>query len=103
MNFSEGRQGGCGRTPRTPPHNPPLLSTTRRNKYKLQKSESHYNLRKFSFCLRVVNIWNSLSDSVIDADMLNTFKSLGKHWLDQDVLYNFHSELTGTGGASVCM
>jgi len=79
------------------------LSTTRRNKYKLQKSESHYNLRKFSFCLRVVNIWNSLSDSVIDADTLNTFKSLGKHWLDQDVLYNFHSELTGTGGASVCM
>jgi len=24
MNFSEGRQGGCGRTPRTP-LNPPLL------------------------------------------------------------------------------
>ena len=33
-----------------------------------------------------------------------TFKSrLDKHWLDQDVLYNFHSELTGTGGASICM
>jgi len=38
------------------------------------------------------------------ADTLNTFKSrLDKHWLDQDVLYNFHSELTGTGGASICM
>jgi len=33
------------------------LSTTRGNKYKLQKSASHYNLRKFSFCSRVVNIW----------------------------------------------
>jgi len=32
------------------------LSTTRGNKYKLQKSASHYNLRKFSFCSRVVNI-----------------------------------------------
>ena len=33
-----------------------------------------------------------------------TFKSrLHKHWLDQDVLYNFHSELTGNGGASICM
>ena len=80
------------------------LSTTRENKYKLQKSASRYNLRKFSFCSRVVNIWNSLPDSVVDADTLNTFKSrLDKHWLDQDVLYNFYSELTGTGGASVCM
>jgi len=52
----------------------------------------------------VVNIWNSLPDSVVDADTLNTFKNrLDKHWLDQDVLYNFYSELTGTGGASICM
>jgi len=52
----------------------------------------------------VVNIWNSLSDSVVDADTLNTFKNrLDKHWLDQDVFYNFYSELTGTGGVSICM
>ena len=52
----------------------------------------------------MVNIWNSLPDSLVDADTLNTFKSrLDKHRLDQDVLYNFYSELTGTGGASVCM
>jgi len=68
------------------------LSTTMGNKYKLQKSASHYNLRKFSFCSRVVNTWNSLPDSVVDADTLNTFKNrLDKHWLDQNVLYNFHS------------
>jgi len=42
-------------------------------------------------------------DSVVDANTLNTFISLDKHWLDQDVLYNFHSELTGTGDASICM
>jgi len=57
-----------------------------------------YNLRKYSFCSRVVSIWNSLPHSVVDADTPNTFKSrLDKHWLDQDVLYSFHSELTGTG------
>ena len=40
---------------------------------------------------------------MVDADTLNTFKSrLNKHWLDQDILYNFHSELTGTGGATIC-
>jgi len=49
----------------------------------LQKSASHYNLRKFSFCSRVVNrpIWNSLPDSVVDADTLDIFKNrLDKHW-----------------------
>jgi len=45
-----------------------------------------------------------LPDSVVDADTLNIFKSrLDKHWLDQDVLYNFHSQLTGTGCALICM
>ena len=41
---------------------------------------------------------------MVDADTLNVFKNrLDKHWLDQDVLYNFHSKLTGTGGASISM
>ena len=30
-------------------------------------------------------------------------KTVERCWLDQDVLYNFHSELTGTGCASICM
>jgi len=48
----------------------------------------HANVRK---CGR-------LPDIVVDADTPNTFKSrLDKHCFDQDVLYNFHSELTGTG------
>ena len=58
------------------------------NKYKLQNSANDYKLRKFSFCSRVVNIWNSLPDSVVDADTHNTFKSrLDKQWLDQDVFF----------------
>jgi len=28
---------------------------------------------------------------------------LDKHWLHQDVVYNFNSELTGIGGASICI
>ena len=97
------------------------LSTTRGNKYKIvlcynglhfsaicitncRKVQAIITQHNFLFCSRVVNIWNSLPDSVVDADTLNTFKScLGRHWLDQDVLYNFHSELTGTGSPSICM
>jgi len=78
-----------------------MFSTTRGNKYKLQKNTSYYNLRKFSFSSRIVNIGNSLPDTVVDADTINTFKSrLDKHWLNQDVVYNFYAKLlTGTGGA----
>ena len=36
------------------------FNTTRGNRYKLQKFMCHYNIRKYSFCARVVNIWNSL-------------------------------------------
>ena len=48
----------------------------RGNKYIVQiaKNAGRYNLRKFSFCSRVVNIWNSLPDSVVDADTINTIK-----------------------------
>ena len=46
-----------------------MLSTTRG----IAKNASRYNLRKFSFCSRVVNIWNSLPDSVVDAYTINTF------------------------------
>ena len=50
------------------------------------------------------NIRNSLPDSLVDANTINIFKSrLDKHWLDQDILYNFHSELTETRGASIRM
>ena len=29
--------------------------------------------------------------------------SIDKHWLEQDVVYNFNSDLTGTGGGSICI
>jgi len=83
-----------------------IFSITRGNKYKLQKHASHYNLRKFSFCslIAIAHIWKCLLVSVVDADMINTFKSrLDKNWIDEDVVYHFNSKLNRTGGASgVC-
>ena len=44
-----------------------------------------------SFCSRVVDIWNSFPDSVVDTDAISTFKTrLDKHWHHQDVVYNFY-------------
>ena len=49
-----------------------------------------YDLRKFSFSNRVVNIWNSLPNWVVSANTTNTFKArLDKFWHNQDVVYDF--------------
>jgi len=80
------------------------FQTTRGNNYKLQKFVCHYNLRIYSFCSRVVNVWNSLSNNVVEADTINIFKNrLDKHWLNQEVLFNFNVDLTGSGSVPVCM
>jgi len=54
------------------------------------------NIRKFSFCKRVVSIWNSLPDDVILFASVNGFKSkLDKFWSTQSVLYDYEAKLTG--------
>jgi len=46
-----------------------------------------HDIRKYSLCSSVVNIWNSLPDCVVESDSVNSFTSrLDKHWADQDVL-----------------
>ena len=47
-----------------------------------------YDLRKYYFTNRAVNIWNSVH--VVLSDTVNTFKSrLDKFWQHQDVIYDF--------------
>jgi len=62
---------------------------TRGNNFRLSKNRSHYDLRKFSFTNRVVNIWNNLPNAVIDVDSFDLFKSrLDNFWMSQDVKYD---------------
>jgi len=51
------------------------LIRTRRNRYKLIQHHCHYDLRKFNFTNRVIPMWNSLSDHVVSAKTVNTFKN----------------------------
>jgi len=53
------------------------------------------------FCARIVNIWNSLPNSVVDACTVNAFKAcLDKFWQHQLVKSDFTTDLTGTGNRS---
>jgi len=77
-------------------------SNTRGNKYKLLNHTFHYDTRRYSFTVRIVNIWNSLPNSVVDVDTVCLIKArLDKFWMHQDVLYDFTADMTGIGDRSV--
>jgi len=64
----------------------------------LSKNRSHYDLRKFSFTNRIVNIRNSLPNAVVDVDSVDLFKSrLDNFWMFQNVKYDYTVNLAGTG------
>ena len=49
----------------------------------------------------VPHIWNSLSNHVVSADTVNTFKHrLDKFWSNQEVI-NYKADLVGTGNPSI--
>ena len=76
-------------------------SVTRGHDLCLEKFRSRNDLRKYFFTNRVVNNWNSLPSHVMHADSVNSFKSrLDKFWKSQDVLYDCHAEIHGTGSRS---
>jgi len=54
-------------------------------------------MRTFSFTNRIVNIWNSLPNAVVDVDSVDLFKSrLDNFWMFQDVKYDYTANLAGT-------
>ena len=47
-------------------------------------------------------MWNSLPDSVVHAESTDIFKKrFDKFWSNQEVIYNYRSEIQGTGSRSV--
>ena len=54
---------------------------TRGHDFRLQKIRARYDLRKYYFTNRVVNMWNSLSSYVVSAESVNCFKNrLDSFW-----------------------
>ena len=58
-------------------------------------------LGNFWFTNRIVNIWNSLPNAVVDVDSVDLFKSrLDNFWMFQDVKYDYTVNLAGIGDRS---
>ena len=57
--------------------------------------------KKYSFTNRTVIIWNSLPEQVFSSGSVNIFKNRLDTFLhDQDIVYNWEADVTGTGGRS---
>jgi len=75
--------------------------TRGRNK-KLVVRRCRYDVRKYSFSNRITNIWNSLPDEIISTPTVNTFKNrLDRFWAEQEVFYNYKSNITGNKGINL--
>lgn len=79
----------------------PTNFITRGNHLRLFKGHVHYDLRKFYFGNRIISIWNSLPDSVVNASSVATFeRKLDKFWANQSCLFDYKADLTGIGNRS---
>ena len=51
-------------------------------------------VRKNSFGVSIVNIWNNLPENVVNSPNVNIFKNrLDKHWENQEIVFNYRAEL----------
>ena len=70
---------------------------TRGNIHKLVPVRCEHELR-FFFSNRVVAIWNSLPNSVVPAESVDSFKTrLDKYWMMYDFVYDYRADPLATG------
>ena len=74
---------------------------TRGNNYKIFAQHISYDMRKYFFTNRVMNVWNSLPNSVVCAPSMNAFKNILDGFMsDQEMVYDWKEEIAGTGDCS---
>ena len=67
-------------------------SKTRGHKFKLHVDWGTKDVRKFSFSMRVREIWNSLPPEVVESEDIKSFESaLDKFWEGRDLVYNWEA------------
>jgi len=57
-----------------------------------------YDLCKYNFTVRVINLWNSLPTHVITAVSVDSFKSrLDKFWANEEARFDYKANFSGSG------
>jgi len=80
------------------------VNQTRGNTFKIFQEHVHDNLRKHYFSNRVIQIWNSLRDSVVESNSSNSFKNnLDKFQQNEDVKFNWKANPTGARSHSLSL
>ena len=63
---------------------------TRGHQYKIFKSFSKLNVRKYSFLHTCINYWNNLPKTVVDSPSVCSFeRRLDKLWANEPAKYNY--------------
>jgi len=64
-----------------------------------------YDIRKYFFVTGSLGLmFGTACRIVVETDSVNAFKSrLDKYWANQEFVFNFNSELIGTGRLPDCM
>ena len=79
----------------------PTNFITRGHNLRLIKKHVHYDLRKYYFSNRIISHWNSLPESVTNSGSVGIFeRKLDYFWRNQDCIYNYMSDLDGSGSRS---
>ena len=69
-------------------------SNARGHSKNMKKKTSRLNVRKYTFAVRIVEIWNSLPESVIQAKTVKQFEiGLDEHWKHQECEYDFTADI----------
>ena len=63
---------------------------TRGNKLKFKFKGANHDFRKYSFSVRVPNIWNNLNNTVVSSIDTKSFQiNLDKYWSNIEILYDY--------------
>jgi hypothetical protein len=69
-------------------------SNTRGRSKKMKIKTSRLNVSKYTFVVRIVEIWNSLPESVMQAKTVTQFEiCLDEHWKHQECKYDFTANI----------
>ena len=73
------------------------FSTTRGHNFKLFVQHANFNIRKWFFSIRIVDIWNRLPSNVVNASNVMCFeKRPDKCWADLKIKFDHEAPLSYT-------